>query len=83
MAYLKIRHTDYGGFLELSAISAYSLTNTQNISQFVGESGKSIIYPVRMHKKRISVTTEVNQVDYVRLLEFTRYAEFECVYMDG
>ena len=36
-----------------------------------------------MHKKRISVTAEMGNVDYIRLLEFTGNAEFECVYMDG
>lgn len=83
MAYLKIKHAEYEEFLEFPAISAYSLTNIQNVNQFVGESGNSIIYPVRMHKKRIAVTAEMGNVDYIRLLEFTKYAEFECVYMDG
>lgn len=83
MAYLKIKHAEYGEFLEISVISAYNLTNVQNVNRFVGEAGNSVIYPVRMHKKRISVTVEMGNVDYIRLLEFTKYAEFECAYMDG
>lgn len=83
MIYLKIRHAEHGEYLEFSAISAYNLTNVQNVNRFAGEAGNSVIYPVRMHKKKISVTAEMGNVDYIRLLEFTKSAEFECIYMDG
>lgn len=95
MAYLKIKHIFYEKneetgenekkeeILELSAISEYNVSNIQNVSRFTGEKGNTIIYPVRMHKKRISVTAEMGNLDYIRLLEFTENAEFECVYIDG
>lgn len=95
MAYLTIKHTFYTKneetgenekkeeILEFSAISEYNISNIQNVSQFTGEAGNTIIYPVRMHKKRISVTAEMISADYRKFLDFVKFAEFECVYMDG
>lgn len=95
MAYLKIKHIFYEKneetgenekkeeILEFPAISEYNISNIQNVNRFTGEKGNTIIYPVRMHKKRISVTAEMISSDYNKLLDFIKYAEFECVYMDG
>lgn len=58
--------------------SFFSLKN-----QFTGENGNSIIYPVKMHKARISFTVEV-QGDYNDTKNFSLFmkiinqAVFEC-----
>ena len=58
--------------------SFFSLKN-----QFTGENGNSIIYPVKMHKARISFTVEV-QGDYNGTKNFSLFmkiinqAVFEC-----
>lgn len=43
MAYLKIKHAEYGDFLELTAISEYNISNIQNTNRFTGEAGNTII----------------------------------------
>lgn len=57
MAYLKISCDDLS--FEINRISQYDLSEFSLKNQYTGENGNTIIYPVRMHKKRISVTAEL------------------------
>lgn len=57
MAYLKISCN--GLNLEIERISQYDFSEFSLKNQYTGESGNTIIYPVKMHKKRISVTAEL------------------------
>ena len=57
MTYLKISYEDLS--LEIDRISQYDLSEFSLKNQYTGEKGNTIIYPVKMHKKRISVTAEL------------------------
>lgn len=60
MAYLKIKASENDEtFFELTRISQYDLSEFSLKNQYTGENGNTIIYPVRIHKKRISVTAEL------------------------
>ena len=60
MAYLKIKASENDeNFFELTRISQYDFSEFSLKNQYTGEIGNTIIYPVRMHKKRISVTAEL------------------------
>ena len=62
MAYLKISNRDYT--LGLIRISGYDLSCFSLKNQYTGEAGNTIVYPVRMQKKRISVTAEIYADEY-------------------
>ena len=62
MALLKI--SDGSLNLRVKKVSQYDLSEFSLKNQYTGESGNTIIYPVRMHKKRISVTAEFTDVEY-------------------
>ena len=57
MAYLKISCGNSS--LEISRISQYDFSEFSLKNQYTNENGNTIIYPIRMHKKRISVTAEL------------------------
>ncbi|MDE6834958.1 MAG: hypothetical protein K2J39_12050 [Ruminococcus sp.] len=56
MAYLKISCN--GLSIALERISQYGFSEFSLKNQYTSENGNTIIYPVRMHKKRIAVTAE-------------------------
>ncbi len=66
MAWLKISQYDF---------SEFSLKN-----QYTGENGNTIIYPVKMHKKRISVTAELSEIEYRVFAGIVKNPEFNCEY---
>ena len=76
MAYLKISCNNSS--LEIDRISQYDLSEFSLKNQYTGESGNTIIYPVRMHKKRISVTAEL--YGGIRMpRDYSTYSgEYEC-----
>lgn len=79
MAYLKISEDDET-FFELTRISQYDLSEFSLKNQYTSEQGNTIIYPVRMHKKRISVTAELYEIEYNSFAEIVRNPEFYCKY---
>lgn len=78
MAYLKISCEDFSLFLD--KVSQYDLSEFSLKNQYTGESGNTIIYPVRMHKKRISVTAEFSDIEYVFFTNIVKNPEFQCEY---
>ena len=81
MAYLKIKASENDEtFFELARISQYDFSEFSLKNQYTGESGNTIIYPVRMHKKRISVTAEISEIEYHFFAEIVRNPEFYCEY---
>ena len=78
MAYLKISCNDLS--LEIDRISQYDLSEFSLKNQYTGESGNTIIYPVRMHKKRISVTAEFRAFEYQFFADIVKNPEFFCDY---
>ncbi len=75
MAYLKISYGDLS--LAIDRISKYDLSEFSLKNQYTGEKGNTIIYPVRMHKKRIAITAEL--YGSIRIpLDYTAYSgEYE------
>ena len=78
MALLKI--SDGSLNLRVKKISQYDLSEFSLKNQYTGENGNTIIYPVRMHKKRISVTAELSDIEYIFLKNIVRNPEFQCEY---
>ena len=78
MAWLKI--SDGSLNLRIKKISQYDLSEFSLKNQYTGESGNTIIYPVKMHKKRISVTAEFTDVEYRVFTDIVKNPEFECDY---
>ena len=78
MAYLKISNMDYT--LELSRISGYDLSCFSLKNQYTGEAGNTIVYPVRMQKKRISVTAEIYADEYHIFENIMKSPEIHCVF---
>lgn len=90
MAYLKISCGDLS--LEIDKISQYNLSEFSLKNQYTGENGNTIIYPVRMHKKRISVTAELSgsaglpseiteySGEYEYFMSIVKNPEFVCEY---
>ena len=81
MAYLKIKASENDEtFFELTRISQYDLSEFSLKNQYTNENGNTIIYPVRMHKKRISITAEISEIEYHFFAEIVRNPEFYCEY---
>lgn len=90
MAYLKISCDDLS--LEIERISQYDFSEFSLKNQYTSESGNTIIYPVRMHKKRISVTAELYggirlptdykaySGEYEYFMNIVKNLEFSCEY---
>lgn len=90
MAYLKISCENLS--LEIKRISQYDLSEFSLKNQYTGENGNTIIYPVRMHKKRISVTAELSgstglppeitgySGEYEYFMTIVKNPEFSCEY---
>ena len=90
MAYLKISCN--GLSLEIDRISQYDLSEFSLKNQYTSENGNTIIYPVRMHKKRISVTAELYggikippdyasySGEYEYFMTIVKNPEFSCEY---
>lgn len=78
MAYLKISYNDSD--FKMYRISQYDLSEFSLKNQYTGENGNSIIYPVRMHKKRISVTAELTEIEYNNFMDIVKNPEFQCEY---
>lgn len=78
MAYLKISNMDYT--LELSRISGYDLSCFSLKNQYTGEAGNTIVYPVRMQKKRISVTAEIYADEYHIFENIMKSLEIHCIF---
>lgn len=78
MAWLKISHDNLN--FKVSKISQYDLSEFSLKNQYTGESGNTIIYPVRMHKKRINVTAEFSEIEYRVFTDIVKNPEFECEY---
>ena len=76
MAYLKISCDDSS--LAIDKISQYDLSEFSLKNQYTGENGNTIIYPVRMHKKRISVTAEFSEIEYRIFADIVKNPEFNC-----
>ncbi len=77
MACLKISCDDLS--LIIDKISKYDLSEFSLKNQYTGENGNTIIYPVRMHKKRISITAEFSGIEYVFFTTIAKKSEFQCV----
>ena len=90
MAYLKISCNDLS--LEIDRISQYNLSEFSLKNRYTSENGNTIIYPVRMHKKRISVTAELSgstgispdystySGEYEYFMTIVKNPEFSCEY---
>ncbi len=78
MAYLKISCDDLN--FTINRISQYDLSEFSLKNQYTGENGNTIIYPVRMHKKRISITAELTEIEYHFFTDIVRNPEFQCEY---
>ena len=90
MAYLKISCNDLS--LEIDRISQYDLSEFSLKNQYTSENGNTIIYPVKMHKKRISVTAELYggiripsdyatySGEYEYFMTIVKNPEFSCEY---
>ena len=78
MAYLKISCN--GMNLEINRISQYDFSEFSIKYQYTGERGNTIIYPVRMHKKRINITAEIFETEYHFFADIVRNPEFYCEY---
>ena len=90
MAYLKISCNDLN--FTINRISQYDLSEFSLKNQYTGESGNTIIYPVRMHKKRISITAElyggikispdyaIYSGEYEYFMTIMKNPEFSCEY---
>ncbi|MDE5584435.1 MAG: hypothetical protein K2J08_12125 [Ruminococcus sp.] len=90
MAYLKISCN--GLNLTIDRISQYDLSEFSLKNQYTGESGNTITYPVRMHKKRISITAELYggiritpdyatyNGEYEYFMNIVKNPEFSCEY---
>lgn len=78
MAYLKISYNDSS--FTMHRISQYDLSEFSLKNQYTGENGNSIIYPVRMHKKRITVTAELMEIEYNPFMDIVKNPEFQCEY---
>lgn len=90
MAYMKISCDDLS--FEINRISQYDLSEFSLKNQYTGENGNTIIYPVRMHKKRISVTAELYSGirmppdyekysgEYEIFMSIVKNPEFQCKY---
>ncbi len=78
MAYLKISCDDLN--LTIDKVSQYNLSEFSLKNQYTGENGNIIIYPVRMHKKRISVTAEFSDIEYVFFTNIVKNPDFQCEY---
>ena len=79
MAYLKISYNEENMIID--RISQYDLSEFSLKNQYTGENGNTIIYPVRIHKKRISVTAELSDIEYIFLKNIVRNPEFQCEYI--
>ena len=77
MACLKISCDDLS--LIIDKISKYDLSEFSLKNQYTSENGNTIIYPVRMHKKRISITAEFSGIEYVLFTTIAKNSEFQCV----
>lgn len=77
MSCLKISCDDLS--LAIDRISKYDLSEFSLKNQYTGENGNTIIYPVRMHKKRISVTAEFSDIEYIFFTNIVKNPEFQCV----
>ncbi|MDE6092424.1 MAG: hypothetical protein K2G14_04940 [Ruminococcus sp.] len=93
MAYLKIKASKSDeSFFELTRISQYDLSAFSIKNQYTGENGNTIIYPVRMHKNRITVTAELYggirmppdyenyNGEYETFMTIVKNPEFYCEY---
>ncbi|MDE5619760.1 MAG: hypothetical protein K2I80_04450 [Ruminococcus sp.] len=78
MAWLKISNGSLN--FRINKISQYDLSEFSLKNQYTGEKGNTIIYPVRMHKKRISVTAEFSEIEYKVFADIVKNPEFECEY---
>lgn len=78
MAYLKISCENSS--LEIKRISQYDLSEFSLKNQYTGENGNTIIYPVRMHKKRINITAEISEIEYHFFADIVKNPEFFCEY---
>ena len=78
MAYLKISCENSS--LEIKRISQYDLSEFSLKNQYTNENGNTIIYPVKMHKKRIFVTAEISEIEYHFFADIVKNPEFFCEY---
>lgn len=76
MACLKISCDDLS--LIIDKISKYDLSEFSLKNQYTSENGNTIIYPVRMLKKRISVTAEFSDIEYIFFWNIAKNPEFHC-----
>lgn len=78
MAYLKI--SDGENLLEFNRISDYGFTDFSLKNQYTSESGKTFVYPVKVHKIRLNITAELSSDEYGKLCEITKNIEFSGEY---
>ncbi|MDE5584142.1 MAG: hypothetical protein K2J08_10625 [Ruminococcus sp.] len=79
MAYLEL-YAENGEKLAVSRISEYNISAFSLKNTFTGESGNTVTYPVRMHKKRIDFTAEMTNYEYSQFIEIIKKPEISCAY---